>query len=444
MTVVPQKAAQYLRMSTDSQDLSPEMQRAAIESYAQCHDIAIVETYLDAGKSGLTLNNRPAMKRLLADVGGGNCPFGLVLVYDISRWGRFQDTDASAYYEYHCRLNGVDVHYVQEPFGQNDSPVSALFKNFKRLMAAEYSRELSIKTVAGHTAALEQGFQLGTLPCLGLVRVAVSKADGSQRTLRLREHKSARGEHVRWTLGPEHEVQTVRRIFQLYVHTELSVVKLAELLRDEGVCTGSGQPITQWMLYRLLRCESLTGDFVWGRENSRQRRAPDDTRIRRKTGALPAIVDRELFEAAQVKMNRRQHFIFTPDILLEQLRSALQRNPRLNGSQLKRHGCACRETFVKHFGSLKAAWEAAGSELHTHAHQDGAIGASLRAGSQLCQNIARMLAGTGIQCTFYKRADRNGQTLLLNGRTILRTQVVRKEPRYETNQWHILLISTQK
>lgn len=48
------RAVQYIRMSTDSQDLSPEMQQGAIAAYAAKHGIAVIDTYLDAGKSGLT------------------------------------------------------------------------------------------------------------------------------------------------------------------------------------------------------------------------------------------------------------------------------------------------------------------------------------------------------------------------------------------------------
>lgn len=103
------RAVQYIRMSTDLQDLSHEMQKVAIASYAERNGLTILETYQDAGKSGLTLRKRPAMKKLLTDVVAPQCPFSVILVYDISRWGRFQDTDASAYYEYHCKLHGVDV-----------------------------------------------------------------------------------------------------------------------------------------------------------------------------------------------------------------------------------------------------------------------------------------------------------------------------------------------
>ena len=90
---------------------------------ARGHDIFIVRTYADEGKSGLSLDGRDALKRLIEDVQAKRTDFTTILVYDVSRWGRFQDTDASAYYEYHCRLHGIDVRYVKEAFGSMDGPL---------------------------------------------------------------------------------------------------------------------------------------------------------------------------------------------------------------------------------------------------------------------------------------------------------------------------------
>jgi DNA invertase Pin-like site-specific DNA recombinase len=89
-------AAQYIRMSTDRQDLSPTTQREAIAAYAAARNLEIVATYEDEGRSGIHLKNRPALLRLLSDVTTAK-QFSTVLVYDVSRWGRFQDTDAAAY-----------------------------------------------------------------------------------------------------------------------------------------------------------------------------------------------------------------------------------------------------------------------------------------------------------------------------------------------------------
>ena len=431
-------AVQYIRMSTDLQDLSPELQKIAIAAYAERHGLSVLETYLDAGKSGLTLHKRPAMKKLLSDVADRQCPFSIILVYDISRWGRFQDTDASAYYEYHCRLHGVDVRYVQEPFSAADSPLNALFKSLKRTMAAEFSRELAIKVRAGQFAAIENGYQVGTSPAIGFARIAISKADGSERLLGPNEHKAGHREHVRWVLGSQEEVSIVRRIFDLYANTEISVVDLAKKLRREGVTARGGRPITEWMLYGFLRSEAVVGNFVWGRAENKKRRSEDDERFRRVSGFVEPIVSRETFDAVQVKLGRRQHVIYTREILLEQLRSALVRNPRLRAIDLKAHGCPCRETYRKEFGSLPAAWAAGGATYPAGDEQQYAeMTAAAHAGARLCTSVASFLVAAGVDCKRHTRADRQGQALLINGKTILRVQAIGKRPRYNTRQWSI-------
>lgn len=433
------RAVEYIRMSTDSQDLSPEMQHAAIAAYAANRGIAIVDTYLDAGRSGLTLEHRPAMRRLLRDVTRQDRTFSMILVYDVSRWGRFQDIDASAYYEYHCRLQGCQVHYVQEPFGSPDSPLAALFKGMKRAMAAEFSRELAIKTRAGQAAAMERGFQLGTLPCLGVARVAVSKADGSHRPLRGDEHKSALREHVKWVPGPEWERQAVRRIFQLYATTELSVVEVARQIEREGIRASDGRPVTEWMLYSFLRSESVLGNFLWGRAENKKRRSEADARFRRISGVMEPLVTRQVFDTVQTKLNRRRHVIFTRETLVEQLRAALVKTPLLRGQQLKTHGCACRETYLKNFGSLRAAWSAAGS-----VYPSGAEGIDLQGversasvGLRMCDSVLSFLKDAGVDCERHTRKDRRGQTLRINGNTVLRLQVIWTRPRLDFEQWEI-------
>lgn len=104
---MPIPVAQYLRMSTDHQKYSFYNQTIAIKAYADANNFAVIQTYSDSAKSGLMLKNRTALRQLLQDVVGGNAVFKAVLVYDISRWGRFQDTDESAYYEFLCKSSGI-------------------------------------------------------------------------------------------------------------------------------------------------------------------------------------------------------------------------------------------------------------------------------------------------------------------------------------------------
>lgn len=101
------RAAVYVRMSTDHQEYSTENQADAIRRYAAARAIDIVRTYADEGKSGLRVDGRDAFKTLISDVESGQADFEAILVYDVSRWGRFQDTDESAYYEYICKRAGI-------------------------------------------------------------------------------------------------------------------------------------------------------------------------------------------------------------------------------------------------------------------------------------------------------------------------------------------------
>src|SRR5207244_2777542 len=155
------RAAQYLRVSTDHQQYSLDNQADAIARYAAEHGFQIVKTYCDAARSGLHLKNRPSLKQLLTDVVAGDLEFRAILVYDVSRWGRFQDIDEAAYYEYRCKSAGVPILYCAEPFADQNSTAELILKALKRAMAGEYSRELSAKVKAGQLRLTRLGYKMG-------------------------------------------------------------------------------------------------------------------------------------------------------------------------------------------------------------------------------------------------------------------------------------------
>ena len=170
------RAAQYVRMSTEHQQYSTENQGDKILEYAARRNIEIVRTYADEGKSGLRIDGRRALQQLIKDVEAGIADFQIILVYDVSRWGRFQDADESAYYEYICRRAGIQVAYCAEQFENDGSPVSTIVKGVKRAMAGEYSRELSAKVFAGQCRLIELGFRQGGPAGYGLRRVLVDQS----------------------------------------------------------------------------------------------------------------------------------------------------------------------------------------------------------------------------------------------------------------------------
>ena len=167
-------AAQYLRMSTEHQQYSFANQTTKIQQYADIKGFLIVRTYSDAARSGLVLKRRSGLLQLLHDVMSGTAPFKAILVYDVSRWGRFQDTDEAAHYEYLCKSSGVPIHYCAEMFTNDNSMAGLILKALKRTMAGEYSRELSVKVRAG----LERLAKQRRLIILGIVIFAVVVTPG--------------------------------------------------------------------------------------------------------------------------------------------------------------------------------------------------------------------------------------------------------------------------
>src|SRR5262249_34013895 len=69
-----------------------------------------------------------ALKQLIDLVQSGTTDFTTILVYDVSRWGRFQDADESAYYEYICKRAGISVQYCAEQFENDGSRSPQLSK----------------------------------------------------------------------------------------------------------------------------------------------------------------------------------------------------------------------------------------------------------------------------------------------------------------------------
>src|SRR5712664_4022981 len=199
-------------MSTEHQQYSTENQREGIRQYAEQRGMVIVSTYTDAGKSGLRIDGRDALKQLIHDVEQGRADFKAILVYDVSRWGRFQDADESAYYEYICRRAKIDVHYCAEQFENDGSPVSTIVKGVKRAMAGEYSRELSAKVFKGQCRLVELGFRQGGVAGYGLRRLLIDQSGKPKTQLQHGEQKSLQTDRVVLVPGPSEERAVVRRI----------------------------------------------------------------------------------------------------------------------------------------------------------------------------------------------------------------------------------------
>jgi DNA invertase Pin-like site-specific DNA recombinase len=353
------RAVEYVRMSTEHQQYSTENQREVIRKYAEQRGMVIMRTYTDAGKSGLRIDGRDALKQLIHDVETSKADFSAILVYDVSRWGRFQDADESAYYEYICRRAKIDVHYCGEQFENDGSPISTIVKGVKRAMAGEYSRELSAKVFIGQCRLIELGFRQGGAPGFGLRRMLRDVSGHQKGVLDRGEQKSIQTDRVILVPGPEEEVEIVRWIYRAFIEDGIVESKLAKMLNDRGIVTDLRREWTHSTVHQILTSEKYIGNNVYNRVSFKLKKKrvvnPPEMWIR-GNAAFESIVSPEVFRRAQEIILERSRR-YSDNELLEQLRGLLQRVGRLSGMLIdEAEGMASSSVFRHRFGTLVRAY----------------------------------------------------------------------------------------
>ncbi|EME70981.1 site-specific recombinase [Paramagnetospirillum caucaseum] len=350
-------------MSTEHQQYSTENQEEAIRQYATRRGIEIVRTYADEGKSGLSLDGRDALKQLLEHVQGGAVDFSLILVYDVSRWGRFQDADEAAHNEFVCRRAGIDVQYCAEPFENDGSFGSDIQKMLKRKMAGEYSRELSVKVFAGQCRLIEHGYRQGGPSGYGLRRELIDHTGAAKGELVRGEHKSIHTDRVVLIPGPPEEVTTVQWMYRAFVEEGMSEREIALLLNNRGISTDLGHPWTRGTVHQVLINEKYIGNNVWNRmsfklKKRRVRNRPD--LWVRADGAFEPIIDRHLFDAAQAIICQRS-LRFSDEEMLEGLKQLVFERGYLSGLIIdETEHLPSSSAYRTRFGSLLRAYQLVG------------------------------------------------------------------------------------
>jgi hypothetical protein len=275
--------------------------------------------------------------------------------------------------------------------------------------------------------------------------MAVSKADGSERHLGPGEHKAGSREHVRWILGPAEEVAAIRRAFELYATTTTNVRDLAIRLRLEGMRVRAGDLISEHQLYALLRSEVLLGDYVWGRKQGKSRRSDDDPRFHRAVGVLQPVVSKELFEAVQAKFRGQGKKRIGNEELISRLRAALSIHPKLKTGELKAYGCGHYQTYLKRFGSIEAAWEAAGAVFPKRgARNIDAVVALTSSQAKIAASLAHLLSRSGVHCVWNPGVGGHGASLIVNGNVIVRVQVINRKQRNGLFEWSLPKVYRKK
>ena len=318
-----------------------------------------MRTYVDEGRSGVRINRRPGLTELIEDVQSGKANFNHVLVYDVSRWGRFQDVDESAHYEFVCKQRGIKVAYCAEQFENDGSLLSSIIKNIKRVMAAEFSRELGVKVHAGHCRIAGLGFRVGGSLTFGLGREMVDEKRRPKGRLAKGEYKALKTDRVLLQLGSDQEIAVVRWIFNQFVLERKTDAEIARQLNRGNIPNHHGRPWTDLMVHNILKNENYIGHLVYNRTSrrlgQRQVNNPDHMWVRSVCGVSP-VVDAGVFSRAQ-KIMAERYISIPEDEMLRKLRVTLNRKGKLSTSIIDdTPGLPSPACYIKHFGSLRKAY----------------------------------------------------------------------------------------
>lgn len=356
-------AAQYLRVSTEHQQYSLENQSVAIQKYAESRGFEIILSYFDPARTGVVLRRRLGLQHLLKDVISGAASYRTILVYDVSRWGRFQDTDEAAHYEFMCKEAGIPVHYCAEMFANDNSLSALILKALKRTMAGEYSRELGVKVLDGQKRLAHLGFKQGGMAGYGLRRMLVSPDHQTKQRLAFGERKSIATDRVILVPGPDNELQVIRDIYRMLISDGLSIYAIARELNLRGIEYLEGSRWTHQTVGEVLTNPKYAGFHVYGRTSrrlyTRTIKVPACDWILTK-GAFAPVVSAEAFAGAQQVLLTRTVNKSNQE-MLDSLRALLAREGRLTLNLIKNSdGAPSPSTYRERFGSLRRAYELIG------------------------------------------------------------------------------------
>ena len=435
---VPVRAAQYVRMSTEHQQYSLENQADVIARYAQANGMHIVRTYSDAAKSGLSIEDRDALQQLIRDVETGAADFRAILVYDVSRWGRFQDSDESAHYEYICKRARIAVHYCAEPFVNDGSLPSSLLKAIKRMMAAEYSRELSAKVFAGKRRLIELGYRQGGTAGYGLRRLLVDQHGNPKEILAFGQRESLFTDRVILIPGPAEEVRVVQEIYNRFLKVHETFNGIAAELNRRGVPSEFGRRWTRSMVRSILTNPKYIGASQFNQTSKKLNREwvrnPPEAWIRRDNAFTP-IVDSHLFQETQDAIAARKKFR-THDEVLAGLRDLLMREGKLSSTIVDRGkgGPASRGRIGLRFNGLLPAYELVG---YTPAHDYSYLRTDKRLELRRKEYVAALSAELeGVGAVVDRRAD--ADLLTVNGEFTVAFVVLRcRHTKHRGYRWRL-------
>lgn len=355
--------AQYLRMSTEHQKYSIENQANFIKEYASKHNMLINYTYDDAGKSGVTLAGRNGLKSLLLDVINHKINISAVLVYDVSRFGRFQDPDEAGHYSFLLKESNVKVIYCAEPLSEEFPEMSMLALPILRYSAAGYSKNLSEKVFLGQVNLVKKGFHQGGMCGYGLRRMLIDEKGNFKEKLDFGQRKSIQTDRVILVPGPKSELKIVREIYDDFLLKNLPEHLIATKLNQRNIPAENNSLWTRSKIHQILTNEKYIGNNVYNKTSFKLKQRhvnnPENEWVRCNDAFKPIISKKKFNLVKKIIENRSKRL--SDDDLLNYLKKKLLEKGKLSGFIIDEDETGpSSSVFSNRFGSLLRAYSLIG------------------------------------------------------------------------------------
>ncbi|MEI6809589.1 MAG: recombinase family protein [bacterium] len=366
------KAVAYYRHSAqDKQEYSVEIQQEHVQKFAAEHGIEIIKEFADRGISGVVVKDRDAFNEMInVYVEGGKEKFDYVLVFDVSRWGRFQDGDESAHYTWLCSSRGIKVIFSSMGFQKENDLFYGVYLNFERWRAARYSQELSEKVWKGCSKIASYGYWAGGMAPYGMHRLLLDEQKKAVRVLERGEHKAIHNQRTTLTPGDTREVNTIREIFRSFVNRHRPPDAIAAMLNKSQIPSPGKSAWTRSAVYAILKNEIYAGTMVWNKTSQKLNTKSIHNVLKdwvRTEEAFEPIVSKQLFDQAQQIINVAEESRlrkYSDADMLSKLTSLYRQYGTVNRALIAANDeMVSTARYVRRFRSLNMAYQAMFGEV---------------------------------------------------------------------------------
>lgn len=252
----------YARYSSEKQDdYSVEGQVFDCREYADKHGIDIVGIYVDRAISGRT-DKRPDFQRMIVD--SGKSMFDVILVWKVDRY--FRNVELDRKYKRILKMNGVKIISINEPI-QEDEASGFLTSNIFSVFAEYYSLDLAQKMKRGQKIKAKECLYLGGVIPFGY-----------------------KVEHQKFVID-EDVAPFIREAFKMFADGH-SIKSISEYFNKSGIRNSYGNQFSKNSFSYIFSNKKYIGIYKH-----------DEIEIE---GGMPAMVDKELFDRVQERVQKNK------------------------------------------------------------------------------------------------------------------------------------------